>query len=169
MRENYDYSITKLLKHEGGYTNHPDDPGGPTNFGITIFDYRLYINKNGTPADVKNMTVVEAKDIYKHKYWDEMRCDQLPSGVDYAVFDFGVNSGVSRSAKYLQAILKVDQDGKIGPLTLAAAKGVAPKFIINQLCNRRMAFLRALSTFRVFGKGWTRRVTECRADALKIA
>jgi lysozyme family protein len=169
MRETYNSAITKLLKHEGGYTNHPSDPGGPTNFGITIADYRKYINPAGTASDVANMHVDEARAIYKAKYWDALKCDELPAGVDYAVFDFGVNSGVSRSAKYLQRIVGVDDDGKIGPKTLAAVGADNAKHIIETLCDERLRFLRSLKTWPVFGKGWGRRVTEVRADALAIA
>jgi hypothetical protein len=101
----YDFALKEVLKSEGGYSNHPSDPGGPTNFGITIADYKRYLKPNATAADVKAMRVEEAKAIYKPKYWDALRCDNLPAGLDYAVFDFGVNSGISRSAKYLQRLV----------------------------------------------------------------
>ena len=81
----YDEALRRLLAHEGGYTNHPSDPGGPTNFGITIHDYRKYVKPNATAADVKAMRLDEAKTIYRAKYWNAMRCDELPAGVDYCV------------------------------------------------------------------------------------
>src|SRR5207253_7233987 len=95
----YDEALTRLLAHEGGYSNHPADPGGPTNFGITIYDYRRYVKPDATPADVRGMKVADAKAIYRTKYWGAVRCDELPAGLDYAVFDYGVNSGVARAAK----------------------------------------------------------------------
>src|SRR5262249_55564304 len=122
MQTNYSEALKRLLEDEGGYTNDPQDPGGPTNFGITIHDYRMYVAKNGTADDVKHMTVEQAKAIYKPKYWDALNCDDLPSGVDYAVFDYGVNSGIYRAARVLQTLVGADVDGEIGPETLAATK-----------------------------------------------
>ena len=110
----YDEALRRLLLHEGGYTNHPSDPGGPTNFGITIYDYRKYVKPGATAADVKAMTLDEARSIYRAKYWDAQRCNELPAGVDYAVFDYGVNSGIGRSGKVRwsrlsEQILRVDK------------------------------------------------------------
>src|SRR5262249_41367917 len=114
MDRNYDTSLTELLESEGGYTNERTDPGSPTNFGITIYDAGMYLNPALSDAPpwtlsdikfMKNMTVEQAKAIYRGKYWKLLKCDFLPDGVDYSVFDFGVNSGVTRSAKYLQAIV----------------------------------------------------------------
>jgi lysozyme family protein len=101
----YDEALRRLLAHEGGYTNHPSDPGGPTNFGITIYDYRRYVKPNATTADVRAMTVGEAKAIYRKRYWDAQRCDELPAGVDYSAFDYGVNSGIGRSGKVLRRVV----------------------------------------------------------------
>src|SRR5690242_3601962 len=106
----YDDALARLLAHEGGYTNHPDDPGGPTNFGITIADYRRYARADATAADVRAMSVEEAKAIYRKRYWDAQRCDDLPAGVDYAVFDYGVNSGIGRSGKVLRRALALADD-----------------------------------------------------------
>src|SRR6266700_411770 len=97
MKNNYDDCLARVLKSEGGYTNDPRDPGGPTNFGITIADYRSYINRNATASDVRRMKIDQAKTIYKSKYWDKVNGDNLPSGVDYTVFDYGVNSGINRA------------------------------------------------------------------------
>lgn len=168
MKFNYDASLERVLKDEGGYTNDAADPGGPTNFGITIHDYRLYIDPNGSATDVKNMTLAQAKTIYESKYWGALKCDELPSGVDYAVFDYGVNSGISRSAKVLQRLIGAAADGVIGPATIAAAKAADPKKLINDMCDERMTFLKGLKTFSTFGKGWTRRVDGVRSYALSI-
>lgn len=169
MKENYADSLKRLLVHEGGYTNHPADPGGPTNFGITLADYRRYCKPTATAVDVKTMTLSEAQTIYKSKYWDALRCDDLPSGVDYAVFDFGVNSGITRSAKYLQSILGVEQDGKIGDETLIALVGFPAASVVTSLCDARLAFLKKIKTWPSFGKGWARRVAEVKAQSLKLA
>lgn len=152
-KQNYDFALNGLLKDEGGYTNHPSDPGGPTNFGITLADYRKYINKNGTAEDVKNMTVLQAKSIYKKRYWDAVDADNLPSGVDYAIFDYGVNSGVGRARK----------------INAKYANIADPVKRINAICDERMAFLRSLRTFPVFGKGWTNRVAGVRKNSIKLA
>jgi lysozyme family protein len=165
----YESALTRLLSHEGGYSNHPSDPGGPTNFGITIHVYRQFVNPNATAADVKAMKVSEAKSIYRAKYWDAQRCDELPAGVDYAVFDYGVNSGIGRSKKVLQRVVGVTADGVLGPQTMRAVEAKKPSDIINGICDERIAFLKRLKTWPVFGKGWGRRVSECRSISLAMA
>lgn len=152
MKNNFNDCLTRLLKDEGGYTNNPVDPGGPTNFGITLTDYRKYINFKGTAVDVKNMTVDQAKAIYKSKYWDALDCDNLSSGVDYTCFDYGVNSGLGRPRKALQRF-----------------KSLTGTSLIDAINNERMTFLRSLNTFSVFGKGWTRRVEGVRVYSKVLA
>jgi lysozyme family protein len=165
----YDEALARLLAHEGGYSNHPADPGGPTNFGITLADYRRYIKADATAADVRAMTVDQAKAIYRAHYWNALRGDELPAGVDYAVFDYGVNSGIGRAAKVLQRCLGVPADGTIGPQTLAAAARADAARLIGAICDERLAFLQGLSTWPVFGNGWGRRVREVRAASLAMA
>jgi lysozyme family protein len=169
MHVNFDAALARLLAHEGGYTNHPDDPGGPTNFGITIHDYRKYLRADGAAGDVRMMRLDDAKAIYKAKYWDALRCDELPAGVDYAVFDYGVNSGIGRSAKVLQRVLGVPEDGIIGPVTIARAQRGNAQGVVAAVCEERLEFLRSLRTWPVFGKGWGRRVTEVKEAALEMA
>ncbi|MEJ2623670.1 MAG: glycosyl hydrolase 108 family protein [Pseudolabrys sp.] len=168
-KQSYDEALRRLLAHEGGYTNHPADPGGPTNFGITIHDYRRYVKPGATAADVKAMTVSEAKRIYRAKYWDAQRCDELPAGVDYAVFDYGVNSGIGRSKKVLQRVVGVKADGVLGPLTMCAVNASDPKAVVIAICDERLRFLKRLRTWPVFGRGWGRRVAEVKAVALAFA
>lgn len=168
-KPSYDEAVRRLLAHEGGYTNHPADPGGPTNFGITIHDYRRYVKPGATAADVKAMKVAEAKRIYRAKYWDAQRCDELPAGVDYAVFDYGVNSGIGRSKKVLQRVVGVKADGVLGPLTLRAVNASDPKAIVIAICDERLRFLKRLRTWAVFGRGWGRRVADVKAVALALA
>jgi len=168
MKTNFEAALALVLEHEGGYVNHPRDPGGATNFGVTQAVYDAYRKTQGQPKQsVKFITTAETRAIYKFQYWDRVQGDLLPIGLDYAVFDFAVNSGVGRAAKYLQAVLGVAQDGQIGARTLAAIQNT--HWVINALCDRRMSFLRNLRTFLTFGKGWTRRVTGVRAKALDMA
>lgn len=168
-KNTYDEALRRLLADEGGYSDHPTDPGGPTNFGITLTDYRKYINPQGMASDVRNMTVDQAKRIYKSKYWNAMNCDALPAGLDYAVFDYGVNSGIGRAPKVLQRIVGVPADGAIGPATLESISKRDVNGLINALCDERMVYLRSLKIWPTFGKGWTRRVTGVRAAALVMA
>lgn len=162
--------LPHILKHEGGYVNHPKDPGGATNKGIIQSTYDSWRDRQGQPRQsVRNITDAEVAAIYRRDYWDAIKGDDLPAGVDYCVFDFAVNSGINRAARYLQGAVNAAQDGKIGPATIAALGSRTPQAIINEICNSRMAFLRGLSTFPTFGKGWTRRVEEVRALALGAA
>jgi lysozyme family protein len=167
---NFAEALRRLLTHEGGYSNHPADPGGPTKYGVTIGDYRRYIRADGSAADVKAMTVDEAKKIYRERYWNVMRCDELPSGVEYAVFDYAVNSGVARAAKVLRRALGLP--GGSAAVTVAvvnAAKKSAPEKVVIAICDERLSFLKSLKTWPTFGAGWERRVNEVRAAALKMA
>jgi lysozyme family protein len=166
----YDESLQHLLRHEGGYTNHPSDPGGPTKFGITIADYRRYVKADATAADIKAMTVYEAKGIYRARYWDAQRCDELPAGVDYAVFDYGVNSGIGRSGKVLRRVLSLpDATHKVGDEVIAAARRADAQALIAATCDERLRFLKSLKTWPVFGRGWGRRVADVKAAALAMA
>ncbi|MFZ5690684.1 MAG: glycoside hydrolase family 108 protein [Pseudomonadota bacterium] len=166
---NYDASLARVLKHEGGYSNHPSDPGGPTNFGITIHDYRRYIKANGTAADVRAMKRDDAAKIYRERYWHALRCDELPAGLDYAVFDYGVNSGIARAAKVMQRLLGLGNGTAMTDAAIAAVRSADVSELIARLCDERLAFLKNLRTWPVFGNGWERRVAEVRRDALAMA
>lgn len=167
---NYDEALKGVLEHEGGYSNDAGDSGGPTMWGITIHDARAYWKRDATANDVRHMPLAVAKEIYRTKYWGKMDCDELPSGVDYAVFDYGVNSGISRAAKVLQRFVGVTADGVIGPKTVLAAKAFQdPALLVNDICDERLGFLRHLGIWRIFGKGWNTRVREVRAGALAMA
>ena len=165
----YEKCIPRTLSHEGGFVNDPRDAGGATNLGITIATYRRYLNSRGTVADLKAMTRDQAVTIYKRQYWDAVNGDKLPAGLDYAVFDYAVNSGPARAAKALQGLLGVAQDGALGPATLAAIGGRDVAALINGLCDQRLAFMRSIrggKDWRAFSKGWTRRVEDVRSAAL---
>lgn len=167
---NFEEALRRMMLHEGGYTNHPADPGGPTNFGITIADYRKYVKPDASAADVKAMKADEAKRIYRARYWDAQRCDELPAGVDYAVFDYGVNSGIGRSGKVLRRVLNLpDNTSAVSDAVVAAARAGNAKTLVVAICGERLRFLRSLKTWDVFGKGWGRRVAEVRTAALLLA
>lgn len=165
----YDQVLRRVLAHEGGYTDHPSDPGGPTNFGITIHDFRKYVKPNATADDVRRMDLATARDIYRSKYWNALRCDELPAGLDYAMFDYGVNSGIGRAPKVLHRLLGMGEGTRITDATVAAVKRHDAASLVMRLCDERLAFLKSLKTWPVFGKGWGRRVAEVRAAALALA
>lgn len=165
----YPESIRRLLLSEGGYVNHPSDPGGPTNFGVTIADYRRYVKPGATAADVRAMKVGEAKTIYKSKYWDAIKADQLPAGVDYCLFDYAVNSGTGRAPKVLQRILKIPVTGRVDAATIAAASVADANVLITAICDERLRFMKNLKTWPTFGQGWSRRVRDVKGAALLMA
>jgi lysozyme family protein len=166
----YERSLACLLAHEGGYTNQPDDPGGPTNFGITIADYRRYAKADASAADMRAMSVEDAKRIYRERYWGAQRCDDLPAGVDYAVFDYGVNSGIGRSGKVLRRMLRLPDDSSaVTDAVIAACRAADARTLVVAICDERLRFLKSLKTWSEFGKGWGRRVDEVKAVALQMA
>ena len=166
----YDEALRRLLAHEGGYSNHPSDPGGPTNFGITIADYRKYVKPNATAADVRAMKIGEAKAVYRARYWDAQHCDELPAGVDYSVFDYGVNSGIGRSGKVLRRVVGLpDKTSVVTEQVLDAVRQRPSAAIIIAINEERLRFLKGLRTWPVFGKGWSRRVAQVRAFSLQLA
>jgi lysozyme family protein len=151
MKSNFDRSLKLVLQHEGGWSDHPSDPGGATMKGVTLATFRRFFGSARTKAELRNITDTQLAHIYRKGYWDKIGGDTLASGVDYAVFDFAVNSGPSRARSYLlKAIGKSDAE------------------TINRLYSSRMAFLQGLKTWPTFGKGWTRRVYEVRQEALRM-
>lgn len=165
-QENFPAALAAVLVHEGGYVNHPQDPGGATNKGVTQAVYEGYRGLRGVPfRSVREISDSEIHAIYRFQYWDRIRGDDLPAGLDYAVFDFAVNSGTHRAAAFLQRSVSQVDDGKIGPATLAAVKTADATQLIDELCDSRQRFLRGLSTFPVFGKGWLTRVKDVREKA----
>jgi lysozyme family protein len=165
----YETALRCVLAHEGGYSNHPSDPGGPTNFGITIADYRKYAKPNATAADVKAMRLDEARAIYRAHYWDALGCDELPAGLDYAVFDYGVNSGIGRAGRVLRRLVDISEDNRVDAVLSAAVRKADVRDLIMRLCDERLAFLKRLKTWPVFGQGWGRRVSEVKVAALAMA
>ena len=164
MKDNFDECLKMLLHHEGGYVNHPSDPGGETNLGVTK---KVYQEWGGT-KDMKDLTVEDVAPIYKKNYWNRCKCDDLESGVDWVVFDWAVNSGTGRSAKAIQKICGAAQDGAIGPKTLALIGTQNTQYVIEEFGKIRQDFYESLKTFDTFGKGWTRRNKETTAKALEM-
>ena len=159
-----------LGAHEGGYVNHPRDPGGETNKGVTKRVYDAYRRRAGlVPRSVRQITDAEVYDIYRRQYWNAASCDDLPHGVAYCVFDGAVNSGVSQSAKWLQRAVGVTADGVIGVKTLAAAADKPAAEVIDSMCDQRLAFMKRLRQWDSFKNGWTRRVAEVRAQSKQWA
>jgi len=165
---NWKMALETILHHEGGYVNHPKDPGGETNLGVTK---RVYEDFGGT-KDMKDLTVEDVEPIYRKNYWDRVKGDELPSGLDLCVFDFGVNAGTGRAAKYLQTMIGTVADGGIGPNTLKALSNYVEsegiEGTIRNYQEARQEYYESLSTFETFGRGWTRRVDETTEVACKL-
>lgn len=160
MDKNWKYCFRKVVNAEGGWSDHPKDPGGATMRGVTLTTFRRYLKPNASKADLRAITMDQVETIYKRGFWDPIRGSDLPSGLDLAMFDFSINSGPGRPVTFLQRILKVPADGRIGPVTLDAIAKADTRHLIRQLCADRLAWMRTLKTWRTFGKGWKRRVEE---------
>jgi lysozyme family protein len=170
VRDNFAASLAAVLVHEGGYVNDSRDPGGATNKGVTQAVYDDWRADQKLPTrTVEAINAYELGAIYRNLYWNALRADDLPPGVDYSCFDFAVNSGVNRAARYLQRAAGTVEDGKIGAITLAALERLSPDSVIESICSARLNFLRQLRTFDSFGRGWTRRVEEVSAKAKAMA
>lgn len=161
-------ALDLVLRHEGGYVDHPRDPGGATNMGITRATLAGWRGTPVTRRDVRRLTLAEAARIYRHLYWDAVCGDELPAGLDYCAFDAAVNSGPARAARWLQRALGVRADGVIGPVTLAAA-AAEPVAAIRRMARARLSFLQRLMTWTTFGRGWSRRVRDMEACAIDMA
>jgi lysozyme family protein len=165
----FEPSLANVLLHEGGFVDHPADPGGATKYGITRATLARSRGRPVSVEDVRRLTPAEAGDIYRRLYWDLVRADGLPAGIDLAVFDFAVNSGPSRAVRMLQEILGIAPDGLVGPATLAAAGKADPSETIRRLTRARLAFLSRLASWPIFGRGWRRRVLSVEQEALRLA
>ena len=173
MRGNFDRSFAEILKHEGGYVNHPADPGGRTNLGVTQRVYEEWIGHPVSEQIMRSLTPMHVRALYKANYWDAVRGDELPAGVDLCVFDFAVNAGVNRASRYLQLMVGANADGKIGPNTLRQLQQYVRTHNLEHTADRyqdlREAYYRKLKTFPTFGKGWLRRVADVRKAAKAMA
>lgn len=172
MKENFNKAFKDVLVYEGGYVDDPDDPGGMTNMGITAKTLAEFTGRRLstiTEKEMRELTKDQVKPIYKRKYWDACKCDQLPAGLDILVFDFAVNSGPGRAIKELQQCLRVDDDGILGVITLKHISTFPLELLIKEYANARRDFLQQIKTFPKFGKGWIARVDKVEATANSIA
>lgn len=169
MKDNFDEALKAILHHEGGFVNHPKDPGGMTNLGVTKKVWEEWVGHEVDEKTMRGLTPEIVGPMYKVKYWDKVKGDDLPAGVDYVVFDAAVNSGPGRAAKWLQSCVGVDPDGGIGPKTLAAVASFDASQLIEDYAKRRLSFLMDLQTWDTFGKGWGRRVAEVQKTDLDMA
>lgn len=151
---NFDVAFDTLLKHEGGYSDHAADPGGKTRFGIT----EAVAREVGYRGDMRELPLDLAKRIYKDRYWDTVKAEQLPPAVRYVVFDAAVNSGPGQAAKWLQRALGVADDGVIGPKTLAAANAANPDALKMRMLGQRLRFMAGLTNWPAFSRGWAIRI-----------
>ena len=165
MKHNWDEALRHILKYEGGYVNHKDDPGGMTNLGVTKRVWEEWTGKPATEADMRSLTPEMVGPLYKTRYWDAVRGDDLPSGIDLCVFDAAVNAGVNRASKFLQQAVGVTADGQIGPKTVEATTAKPADEVVAKFCDLREAHYKSLPTFATFGKGWMRRLASVESEA----
>jgi lysozyme family protein len=168
VKENFDEALKAILHHEGNFVNHPKDPGGMTNLGVTKRVWEEWVGHEVDEKAMRALTPEIVGPMYKSKYWDKIKGDDLPTGVDYIVFDAAINSGPGRAAKWLQTAVGAVPDGAIGPGTLAKVEAMDAKAIVEKYQATRLAFLQSLPTWDTFGKGWGRRVTEVKDAALRM-
>lgn len=162
MKANFDASFARIIKSEGGYVNDPADRGGETNLGVTIGAWGSYLGRAIQPGEMKALTVDTVKPFYKSMYWDKVKGDDLPVGVDYAIFDFAVNAGVSRAAKFLQRAVGAVDDGVIGSGTLGRVTKNDPAALLKNFADQKQRFYNGLAitnpSQQKFLKGWMARV-----------
>lgn len=170
--KNFPRAMTDLLNHEGGFDDDPRDRGNWSSGRIgvgTLIGTKFGIDAASHPGvDIRNLTIEAATTIYRAKYWDAIRADELPSGLDYAVFDFGVNSGPQFAMMYLQELIETTPDGRIGPLTLAAISTHDTRALIISLCDKRLAFMKRFSIWSIYGRGWGKRIVDVKALSLSL-
>ena len=168
MKNNFDKCLHMLLEHEGGYVNNKHDKGGMTNLGVTKKVYDKWIDRESTEQEMRDLTPEDVAPIYKKNYWDRVKGDSLPSGLDWACFDWAVNSGSGRPAKAVQRAVGAEPDGAIGPQTLGLIMEKDPEFIIDYVYIVRKAFYEGLDDYKHFGRGWSRRNKETLKQALSM-
>ena len=172
MPETFEIAIKEVLHHEGGYIDHPDDPGGRTSKGITQRVYEKWLGREVTEQEMRDLTEETAIAIYKKNYWDRNRCDMVEDasspGVAYFLLDFAVNAG-RQGAKCLQKSIGANPDGVIGPKTIAILKKMDADYVLEQMHMHRQKFYESLKTFKTFGRGWTRRNDEALAKGKEMA
>jgi len=169
MKSNFEDCLARVLASEGGFVNHPKDPGGMTNLGCTKAVWEEFVGHQVSEDDMRSLTPDMVAPLYRRKYWDKVAGDQLPKGLDYAVFDAAINSGPARAAKWLQQAVGVKADGSIGPATLFSVAAQPVQGLIAQYNDQRLQFLESLPTWTTFGKGWGNRVAHVQSVAIQLA
>lgn len=168
----FERALAIVLLHEGGFVNHPEDPGGMTNLGVTRKTWEGWTGKPASEAVMRGLTREKVRPLYRARYWDAVAGDRLPPALALCLFDFGINAGPPRAARLLQELVGVAQDGAIGPATLAAVQQRATRdgaaSLVRGYQQARRAYYRSLRTFPTFGKGWLRRVDEVETAALGL-
>ena len=165
MTQRFERALAHVLGAEGGLADHPDDPGGLTNHGVTQRTYNGWRKQNDLePRSVREITDPEVTAIYRSDFWEPMKGDKLPDGLAFVVFDGAVNSGVAQSVKWLQRALGVVDDGIVGSITLSAARDADVPAVIDDICDQRLAFMQDLDTWPIFGDGWSARVARVRVQ-----
>ena len=168
MKDNFERCLALTLGFEGGYSDHPSDPGGATKYGVTRATLARVRGRAVSKAEVRALTRAEAGEIYRREYWDAVAGDELPAGVDAVAFDHAVNSGPAAARKTLRAALGLPPSAGSSAI-LAACRRARPDALAREMCRRRLRFLRALRAFPTFGRGWTQRVDALEAAALAMA
>jgi len=173
MLSNWDNAFNLMLKSEGGFSddqrdsgNHlPDGRTGSTMLGVTQYNWEAHVGHQVTHDDMRKLTPADVEPLYKKKYWDAVRADELPSGIDYMVFDMGVNAGPGRSIKLLQTAAGATPDGALGPITMRAVHAADPVELIEKFSFWKEQFYRGLDDFPVYGAGWLNRVAAVKLKA----
>jgi lysozyme family protein len=173
MKHNWQQAFEQMLASEGGFTADerdngnklPDGRKGSTMLGVTQFNWEQHVGHQVTHDDMRKLTPDDVEPLYKKKYWDVVRADELPSGIDYLVFDMGVNAGPGRSIKIMQTALGVTPDGGFGPMTMAAVQAIDPVTLIERFSAEKEAFYRGLDQFTTYGTGWLNRVAAVKLKA----
>ena len=168
MTGNFKNCLDLVLKSEGGYVNHPSDPGGMTNLGITKRSLEEWLGHDVDEKFMRKLTPEMAAPFYEQKYWRPCYGEVLPRGLDFVVFSMGVNAGPGRSVKLLQQALGCVPDGVIGPRTRELISNSNCATLITKFSEARREYYRALKNFPVFGKGWLARVDREESEALNM-
>lgn len=169
MIGNFAVCLNRVLASEGGFSNHPSDPGGMTKLGCTKATWEEYVGHPVSEADMRALTPDDVAPLYKRKYWDRASCDLLPAGLDYCVFDAAINSGPGRAVKWLQEVVGASADGVVGKKTLTAINAFSVQKIIAQYNEKRLQFLESLPTWSTFGNGWSNRISHVQSVASQLA
>jgi lysozyme family protein len=173
---NWKQAFEQMLASEGGFTDDerdngnklPDGRKGSTMLGVTQFNWENHVGHQVTHDQMRKLTPADVEPLYKKKYWDVVRADELPSGIDYLVFDMGVNAGPGRSIKLLQTAVGVPADGGLGPITMKAVLAADPVELIERFSAEKEAFYRSLKDFQVYGKGWLNRVEQVKVKSTSM-